>query len=124
MRATAVQLSWVAPSRAGESLAGARLDAGWITLVGVDAGLMSRHELRSRMGVVMQDTWLFGGPSGTTPPTAGLMLRRGDHGGGTGDVRAPRDRPLHKIMSRTVAVGSAGSAKSSPTNPRNRPITR
>jgi ATP-binding cassette subfamily B protein len=27
----------------------------------VDVALMSRHELRSRMGMVLQDTWLFGG---------------------------------------------------------------
>ncbi|AXJ11652.1 multidrug ABC transporter ATP-binding protein [Arthrobacter sp. PM3] len=37
------------------------LDAGKITLDGVDVALMSRHELRSRMGMVLQDTWLFGG---------------------------------------------------------------
>ncbi|WP_441426013.1 ABC transporter ATP-binding protein [Arthrobacter sp. YAF34] len=37
------------------------LDAGRITLDGVDVSLMSRHELRSRMGMVLQDTWLFGG---------------------------------------------------------------
>ncbi|MET3952757.1 ABC-type multidrug transport system fused ATPase/permease subunit [Arthrobacter sp. UYEF36] len=37
------------------------LDAGGITLDGVDVALMSRHELRSRMGMVLQDTWLFGG---------------------------------------------------------------
>ncbi|WP_082699421.1 ABC transporter ATP-binding protein [Arthrobacter sp. EPSL27] len=37
------------------------LDAGRITLDGVDVALMSRHELRSRMGMVLQDTWLFGG---------------------------------------------------------------
>src|SRR6478735_12618457 len=37
------------------------LDAGRITLDGVGAAAMSRHELRSRMGMVLQDTWLFGG---------------------------------------------------------------
>lgn len=37
------------------------LDAGKITLDGVDVALMSRHELRSRLGMVLQDTWLFGG---------------------------------------------------------------
>lgn len=37
------------------------LDAGRITLDGVDVAAMSRHELRSRMGMVLQDTWLFGG---------------------------------------------------------------
>lgn len=37
------------------------LDAGRITLDGVDVTAMSRNELRSRMGMVLQDTWLFGG---------------------------------------------------------------
>ncbi|GAA3309139.1 MULTISPECIES: ABC transporter ATP-binding protein [Arthrobacter] len=37
------------------------LDAGRITLDGVDVASMSRYELRSRMGMVLQDTWLFGG---------------------------------------------------------------
>jgi ATP-binding cassette subfamily B multidrug efflux pump len=37
------------------------LDAGRITLDGHDISKMSRHELRSNMGMVLQDTWLFGG---------------------------------------------------------------
>ncbi len=37
------------------------LDGGKITLDGVDVTVMARHELRSRMGMVLQDTWLFGG---------------------------------------------------------------
>ncbi len=37
------------------------LDGGRITLDGVDVTSMARHELRSRMGMVLQDTWLFGG---------------------------------------------------------------
>ncbi|GLU61260.1 ABC transporter ATP-binding protein [Paenarthrobacter ureafaciens] len=37
------------------------LDGGRITLDGVDISTMSRQELRSRMGMVLQDTWLFGG---------------------------------------------------------------
>ena len=37
------------------------LDGGRITLDGVDIATMSRQELRSRMGMVLQDTWLFGG---------------------------------------------------------------
>ncbi|MFE4194717.1 ABC transporter ATP-binding protein [Paenarthrobacter sp. NPDC056912] len=37
------------------------LDSGRITLDGVDIATMSRQELRSRMGMVLQDTWLFGG---------------------------------------------------------------
>ena len=37
------------------------LDAGRITLDGVDIAAMTRDDLRSRMGMVLQDTWLFGG---------------------------------------------------------------
>lgn len=37
------------------------LDGGRITLDGVDIATMTRDELRSRTGMVLQDTWLFGG---------------------------------------------------------------
>jgi ATP-binding cassette subfamily B multidrug efflux pump len=37
------------------------LDGGRITLDGVDTAKMTRDDLRSRMGMVLQDTWLFGG---------------------------------------------------------------
>lgn len=37
------------------------LDAGRITLDGVDVTSVPRRELRSRLGMVLQDTWLFGG---------------------------------------------------------------
>nr|WP_231929791.1 ABC transporter ATP-binding protein [Micromonospora inositola] len=37
------------------------LDSGWITLDGVDITSMPRDELRGRIGMVLQDTWLFGG---------------------------------------------------------------
>jgi len=37
------------------------LDGGSITLDGVDIATMRRDELRSNMGMVLQDTWLFGG---------------------------------------------------------------
>ena len=37
------------------------LDSGRITLDGTDIALMTRDDLRSRMGMVLQDTWLFGG---------------------------------------------------------------
>jgi ATP-binding cassette subfamily B protein len=37
------------------------LDAGVITLDGRDIASMPRAELRSTMGMVLQDTWLFGG---------------------------------------------------------------
>ncbi|MEO8261963.1 MAG: ABC transporter ATP-binding protein [Pseudolysinimonas sp.] len=37
------------------------LDGGRITLDGVDTATMTRDDLRSRTGMVLQDTWLFGG---------------------------------------------------------------
>ena len=37
------------------------LDAGRITLDGVDIATMARTDLRSGVGMVLQDTWLFGG---------------------------------------------------------------
>jgi len=37
------------------------LDAGRITLDGVDIATMRRADLRSEIGMVLQDTWLFGG---------------------------------------------------------------
>jgi ATP-binding cassette, subfamily B, multidrug efflux pump len=37
------------------------LDSGRITLDGVDITDLTRHGLRSEIGMVLQDTWLFGG---------------------------------------------------------------
>jgi ATP-binding cassette subfamily B protein len=37
------------------------LDGGRITLDGVDTATMTRDDLRSRTGMVLQDTWLFAG---------------------------------------------------------------
>ncbi len=37
------------------------IDGGRITLDGTDITEMTRHQLRSRIGMVLQDTWLFGG---------------------------------------------------------------
>ncbi|OZC77384.1 multidrug ABC transporter ATP-binding protein [Rhodococcus sp. 06-418-1B] len=37
------------------------IDAGRITVDGVDTRSMTRDELRERTGMVLQDTWLFGG---------------------------------------------------------------
>ncbi len=37
------------------------LDGGRITLDGVDIASMTRNDLRSRIGMVLQDTWLFAG---------------------------------------------------------------
>ncbi len=37
------------------------INGGTITLDGVDTALMARQALRSKIGMVLQDTWLFGG---------------------------------------------------------------
>jgi ATP-binding cassette subfamily B protein len=37
------------------------VDCGRILIDGVDISTVSRHSLRSRIGMVLQDTWLFGG---------------------------------------------------------------
>lgn len=37
------------------------IDGGRITLDGVDTATVPRHELRSHIGMVLQDTWLFSG---------------------------------------------------------------
>ncbi|WP_254549962.1 ABC transporter ATP-binding protein [Catellatospora tritici] len=37
------------------------VNGGRITLDGVDVNTMTREDLRSKMGMVLQDTWLFGG---------------------------------------------------------------
>ena len=37
------------------------VDSGRILIDGVDISSVSRHSLRSRIGMVLQDTWLFGG---------------------------------------------------------------
>jgi ATP-binding cassette subfamily B protein len=37
------------------------LDSGRILVDGVDISTVTRHSLRSRIGMVLQDTWLFGG---------------------------------------------------------------
>ncbi|MDT5012798.1 MAG: ATP-binding cassette, subfamily fatty acid transporter [Mycobacterium sp.] len=37
------------------------VDGGRILVDGVDIATVSRHSLRSRIGMVLQDTWLFGG---------------------------------------------------------------
>jgi ATP-binding cassette subfamily B protein len=37
------------------------LDTGRITIDGVDIAKLTRHDLRTEIGMVLQDTWLFGG---------------------------------------------------------------
>ncbi|GAA3050948.1 hypothetical protein GCM10020000_35060 [Streptomyces olivoverticillatus] len=66
-------------------------DGGRITLDGVDIAAMSREELRSHIGMVLQDTWLFGG---TIADNIAYGAPRGhldgqDRGGGEGHPRRP-----------------------------------
>ena len=75
------------------------IDGGRITLDGVDVTAMTRDELRSRMGMVLQDTWLFGG----TIRDNIAYGRPGRHGGGDprggpGDVR----RPVRAVAARRL----------------------
>ncbi|WP_277452838.1 ABC transporter ATP-binding protein [Janibacter sp. DB-40] len=71
------------------------LDAGRITLDGVDITRMSRAGLRSRIGMVLQDTWLFGG-------TIGENIAYGRPGADLEDVREAAqatfvDRFVHSL---------------------------
>lgn len=71
------------------------LDGGRITLDGVDITRMSRAGLRSRIGMVLQDTWLFGG-------TIGDNIAYGRPGASRADVQAAAeatfvDRFVHSL---------------------------
>lgn len=71
------------------------VDAGRITLDGVDIATMARHDLRSRIGVVLQDTWLFAG-------TIGDNIAYGRPGATREEVRAAAeaafvDRFVHSL---------------------------
>ena len=71
------------------------LDGGRITLDGVDITRLTRAGLRSRIGMVLQDTWLFAG-------TIGDNLAYGRPGAGPEDVRAAAeatfvDRFVHSL---------------------------
>jgi ATP-binding cassette subfamily B protein len=57
------------------------LDAGRITLDGVDITALRREDLRAHVGMVLQDTWLFGG-------TIRENIGYGDPGAGEEQIRA------------------------------------
>lgn len=57
------------------------IDSGRITLDGVDTATMTRHEVRSRTGMVLQDPWLFQG-------TIRENIRYGRPGASDNDVEA------------------------------------
>lgn len=71
------------------------LDSGRITIDGVDITQMSRADLRSRTGMVLQDTWLFAG-------TVGDNIAYGRPGATPEEVRAAAeatyvDRFVHSL---------------------------
>ena len=71
------------------------LDAGRITLDGVDIASVPRDQLRSRIGMVLQDTWLFGG-------TIRDNIAYGRPGASDDDIRAAAtatyvDRFVHSL---------------------------
>ena len=75
------------------------LDGGRILLDGRDIATMNRRELRSRIGMVLQDTWLFGG---TIRDNIAYGRPGRDRGGdprrGAGDVRRPlRAQPPRRL---------------------------
>jgi ATP-binding cassette subfamily B protein len=57
------------------------VDSGHILVDGVDITTLSRHALRSRIGMVLQDTWLFGG-------TIAENIAYGREGAGRDDIVA------------------------------------
>ena len=66
------------------------LDAGRITLDGVDIASMTRDDLRGEIGMVLQDTWLFGGTIRDNIAYGRPGAERGgDPRGRAGDVRRP-----------------------------------
>ena len=83
------------------------LDGGKITLDGVDVTGMARHELRSRMGMVLQDTWLFGGTiRDNIAYGRPVCYRSRDPGGGQGDLRGPvRALPAGRVRHRARRRG-------------------
>ena len=74
-------------------------NGGVITLDGRDISSIPRAELRSKIGMVLQDTWLFGG---THPRQHRLRQPRRDRGadprGGAGHLR----RPLRALAARRL----------------------
>ena len=66
------------------------LDGGRITLDGVDISQMRRRDLRGDIGMVLQDTWLFGGTIRRQHRLRQPRRHRGaGHRGGEGRVRRP-----------------------------------
>ncbi len=80
------------------------LDSGRITLDGRDISSFPRHELRSDIGMVLQDTWLFGGTiRDNLAVRQSRRDRRADLRGGTGHLR----RSVRAVAARTATTRSS-----------------
>ena len=106
------------------------LDAGRITLDGVDIAELTRDDLRSRIGMVLQDTWLFGGTIRDNiaygRPDA---TEERDPRGGRGDLRRPvRAQPArrlrHRASTRRAATSAPARSSCSPSPARSWPTRR
>ena len=78
------------------------LDGGRITLDGVDIAAMTRDDLRGEIGMVLQDTWLFGGTirDNIAYGRPGATEER-DPRGRAGDLRRPlRARAARRLRHR------------------------
>ncbi|MGW6565181.1 ABC transporter ATP-binding protein [Streptomyces sp. NPDC054975] len=75
---------------------------GRITLDGADISAMSREELRSGIGMVLQDTWLFGGTIADNiaygVPSEGAARSASDKGGGGRREGVSRERIVEAAM--------------------------
>ncbi len=87
------------------------VDSGRILVDGVDIATVSRQSLRSRIGMVLQDTWLFGGTIYDNIAYGRPDADRGrGHRGGQGRPR----RPVRAHAARTATrPGSATTAATS-----------
>jgi ATP-binding cassette, subfamily B, fatty acid transporter len=74
------------------------VDSGRILVDGVDITTVSRHSLRSRIGMVLQDTWLFGG-------TIAENIRYGRPGAADDDVFAAAKAAYVDRFVRTLPDG-------------------
>ncbi len=79
------------------------VSGGRITLDGVDIAAMSRDELRARIGMVLQDTWLFGGTiADNIAYGASREVTRGEI---EEAARARARRPVHPYAARRLRHG-------------------
>jgi ATP-binding cassette subfamily B protein len=74
------------------------LDGGRITLDGVDITKMTRDDLRSQIGMVLQDTWLFGG-------TIRENIAYGNPGASEEQIRAAAEATFVDRFVRSLPLG-------------------